>query len=90
MCSILHIMDTIAIGKMITQKRREQRLTQQELAGYAMVSRRSLIDLEHGRNDTSVRRLLRVLMALGLQLDVITASDRPIEGQLRTFFTEAD
>lgn len=50
----------------------------------------TLIDLEHGRNDTSVRRLLRVLMALGLQLDLITASDRPIEGQLRMFFADDD
>nr|WP_229257108.1 helix-turn-helix domain-containing protein [Duganella lactea] len=83
-------MDAIKIGKIIAQKRHEKNLTQQELADYASVSRRSLIDLERGRNDTSVRRLLRVLGALGLQLHVLSVSPRPTEDQLREIFTDED
>lgn len=85
---MLHIMDTIEIGKAISQKRRKLRLTQQELADRASVSRRTLIELEHGRNDTSLRRLLRVLLSLGLQLDVRPVSCRPKEDQLREIFAE--
>jgi len=90
MCSILHIMDTVEIGKIIAQKRQEMRLTQQELADIASVSRRTLIELEHGRNDTSVRRLTRVLMSLGLQLELRPASHRPTEDRLREIFTDDD
>jgi transcriptional regulator with XRE-family HTH domain len=85
---MLHIMDTIEIGKIIMQRRQEMRLTQQELADIANVSRRTLIELEHGRNDTRVRRLTRVLMSLGLQLDLRPESPRPTEDQLREIFKD--
>lgn len=87
---MLNIMDTIEIGKIITRRRQEMRLTQQELADIANISRRTLIDLEHGRNDTSVRRLTRVLMSLGLQLDVRPDSPRPTEDRLREIFKDDD
>ena len=90
MCSMSHIVDTIEIGKTIAQKRRELRLTQQELADRAGVSRRTLIELEHGRNDISLRRMLRILLSLGLQLDVRPASGRPTEDQLREIFSDDD
>lgn len=88
MCSMLHIMDTIEIGNSISTKRKELRLTQQELADRASVSRRTLIDVEHGRNDLSVRRLLRIIHSLGMQLDLRLASGRPTEDQLREIFAE--
>lgn len=87
---MLHIMDPIEIGNRISTKRKELRLTQQELADRASVSRRTLIELEHGRNDLCVRRLLRILDSLGLQLDVRPASSRPTEDQLREIFAEED
>jgi hypothetical protein len=49
-----------------------------------------LIELEHGRNDLSVRRLLRHVHSVGLQLDLRPASNRPVEDQLREVFTEGD
>lgn len=87
---MLHTMDTIEIGKAILQKRQRLQLTQQQLADRASVSRRTLIELEHGRNDVSLRRLLRVLLSLGLQLDLREASSRPTEDQLREIFADDD
>lgn len=83
---MLHIMDTVEIGKIISQKRQQLRLTQQELADRASISRRTLIELEHGRNDIGLRKLLRILLSLGLQLDVRAASNRPTEDQLQEIF----
>jgi HTH-type transcriptional regulator / antitoxin HipB len=87
---MLHIMDTIDIGKAILRRRQQLKLTQQEVADRACVSRRTLIELEHGRNDLSVRRLLRILLSLGLQLDLRPASSRPTEDQLREIFVDDD
>jgi transcriptional regulator with XRE-family HTH domain len=87
---MLHIMDTIDIGKIVLAKRKELGLTQQQVADIAFVSRRTLIELEHGRNDIGVRSLLRIVMSLGLQFDVRPRASRPTEDQLREIFREDD
>lgn len=83
-------MDTVDIGKVISAKRKELQLTQQALAERAGVSRRTLIELEHGRNDLCIRRLLRVVASVGLELNVRPASKRPTEDQLSEIFSEED
>ncbi|MBA5640384.1 helix-turn-helix domain-containing protein [Duganella sp. LX20W] len=83
-------MDTVEIGKIVAAKRKELGLTQQSLADRADVSRRTLIELEHGRNDLCVRRLLRIVASIGLQIDVRPASGRPTEDQLHDIFRDEE
>lgn len=90
LCGMLHTMDATDIGKTITQKRKELLLTQQELADRSGVSRRTLIELEHGRNEIGLRKLLRILLSLGLQLDLRSTSTRPTEDKLREIFADDD
>ena len=89
MCNTLH-MHTDDIIAAILQERRARRMTQAELAERAGISRRALVDLESGKRDIGLRKLIRILDSLGLSLAVRGGADRPTEAQLRDMFREDD
>ncbi len=51
-------------------RRTDLRLTQEEVAGVAMVTPRLLGEVERGKQTTQLNGLLRILSALGLDLFV--------------------
>jgi y4mF family transcriptional regulator len=57
----------------VRRRRRELRLTQEEVAGVARTGPRFIGDLEAGKPTVQLAEVLRVLGALGLELEV---SDR--------------
>lgn len=86
----MHIMDVKLLGKLLTNRRRELGLTQQAVASLAKVGRRTLIELEAGEADIGLRRLLRILMVLSLDLELRLITERPSEDQLRDIFRDED
>jgi transcriptional regulator with XRE-family HTH domain len=69
------IFDIENLGSRIALLRKEQRLSQTELARQAGVSRAMISDLETGQiRDPGVRKVLRVLKALGMGLRIVRLS----------------
>ena len=58
------------IGSLVRQSRKDQRLTQLELANRVGVSRDWIIRLEQGKGGVELALVLRTLKALGLVLDI--------------------
>ena len=56
------------IGKLIRDIRKQQGVTQEELAGISGTGRRFISDVENGKNTTQTGKLLLVIKALGLNL----------------------
>lgn len=54
--------------KQLTVARKRSRLTQDELASLAGISRRPIYDLERGGSGVKIGTLIKVLHALGLEL----------------------
>jgi len=81
-------MDTKYFGSLLNTRRRELGLTQEQVAARADISRRTLIALEAGEADIGLRRLLRIVMVLGLDLELRPAASRPSEDQLRDIFRD--
>ncbi|AIK95857.1 type II toxin-antitoxin system Y4mF family antitoxin [Candidatus Odyssella acanthamoebae] len=63
------------IGKLIRQKRKEQELTQVELAGLSDVGSRFLVELEQGKATIEIGKALQVMRMLGLSLGPISKSE---------------
>ena len=55
-------------GKLIRTKRKEQELTQVELAGLSDVGNRFLVELEQGKPTIEIGKALHVLKMLGVNL----------------------
>lgn len=68
-----------AIGATIRSRRRELQLGQEELARKIGATRQWLIAIEKGKDTAEIGMVLRVLAALGLDLDVRTVSARAKE-----------
>lgn len=56
------------LGALIRNRRREQRLTQTQLADMADVSVVFVNEIEHGKPTAQIGRVLRVLQALGTDI----------------------
>jgi HTH-type transcriptional regulator / antitoxin HipB len=65
-----------SIGERIRAERRRQGLDQRTLAMVANVAVRSVHRVEHGEETVRLDVLLRILQALGLELDVHSRTDR--------------
>lgn len=63
------------VSELIQSRRKELGLTQIELADLADVSTRSLFELENGSNSMSLKRVLRILEALGLKIRIEVAKN---------------
>lgn len=56
------------IGKLIRDTRKQQGLSQEDLAGISGTGRRFISDIENGKNNIQLGKLLLVIAALGLGL----------------------
>jgi transcriptional regulator with XRE-family HTH domain len=70
------MLGNVELGKIIKQKRREKRYTQIELGNQIGVSNTYISDIEVGRNNPSLKTLLKLLDTLNMELQII---DKPIE-----------
>lgn len=64
------IKDTKSLGLLIRQERKQQGLTQEELAGVIGVGVRFLRELEAGKESCQIGRAMQVLAGLGLLVSV--------------------
>lgn len=60
------------LGILVRERRADLRLTQEELAGAALVTPRLLGEVERGKKTAQLDGVLRILAALGLDLFVKT------------------
>jgi transcriptional regulator with XRE-family HTH domain len=88
MRNMLHIMDAKTLGQTLTKKRVDMGFTQEALANIVQVSRRTIINLEAGNAEIGLRRLMKIASVLGLELTLVSASERPTEENLRSIFLE--
>lgn len=61
---------TVELGELVRKIRKEQGLTQLDVAGLAGLSNRFVIDLERGKETLQIKKVLDVLSLLGLELTV--------------------
>lgn len=62
------LVSTAELGQLVRKTRKEQGLTQLDLAGLAGLSNRFVIDLERGKETLQIKKVLDVLGLLGLEL----------------------
>jgi transcriptional regulator with XRE-family HTH domain len=71
------MIDLVSIGRQVTERRKDLKLTQAELAKKGGISRATLDALENGRaGELGFSKVTRLLAALGLELTVQPASSR--------------
>lgn len=75
-----------ALGKRALEARKNRGLTQAQVAERARVSRRSVIDVENGREHVAVGIYARVLASLGMDLHTAVAR-RPTLDEVRARFS---
>jgi len=56
------------LGKVIKQTRKDQKLTQLDLAALSNVGVRFIVDLEKGKNTSEIGKALNVIRMLGITL----------------------
>ena len=66
----MNITDTKKLGAYIKNARKEQHLTQADLAIAANVGVRFLVDLENGKETAQIGKVINVCRALGITIDV--------------------
>ncbi len=72
------------IGKHIRQERKKRKMSQAKLAGLLGMSRTTIGQIENGTiQDIGIRKLLRILEVLDLELRVRMAGARPTLDELR-------
>lgn len=54
------------IANLVRKARKEQGITQEELAGVAGTGRRFIYDIENGKDSVQIGKLLSVIQVLGL------------------------
>ena len=67
----IKITNSKALGAEIRFSRKQQELTQMELSRLAHTGVRFISDLENGKPDVSLSKLLSVVYALGLELRIV-------------------
>lgn len=67
----IKITNSKALGAEIRFSRKQQELTQTELSRLANTGVRFISDLENGKPDVSLSKLLSVVYALGLELRIV-------------------
>lgn len=66
----VEVQDPLTLGRLIQNRREAVGLTQAELAGYANVGRRFLLEVEAGKPTAQIGKVMSVLTALGLRVQV--------------------
>jgi HTH-type transcriptional regulator/antitoxin HipB len=62
------VTNSAKLGELVREVRKEQGLTQLDLAGLAGLSNRFIIDLERGKETLQMQKALDVLALLGVEL----------------------
>ena len=63
------ITDTNSLAALIRKTRKEQNLTQTQLAAVCGVGLRFIVDLEKGKETCQLGKALKVILLLGIELD---------------------
>lgn len=72
------------IGREIRQARKQRRMSQADLAGLLAMSRTTIGQIENGTvQEVGVRKLIRILEVLGLELRVRQAGRPPTLDEIR-------
>jgi y4mF family transcriptional regulator len=66
----MKIKSTRDIGQYIRKIRKKQEITQIELAGLSNVGNRFIVDLEKGKPTCEIEKVLNVLNALGIHIEL--------------------
>ncbi len=72
----MNITDTKQLGTYIKNARKEQHLTQADLAIAANVGVRFLVDLENGKETAQIGKVIKVCRALGITLDAKSPNEK--------------
>lgn len=64
------VISTSELGTLAREARKEQGLTQEDLAGICGTGRRFISDFESGKESSQIGKVLHVLSALGLSFTV--------------------
>lgn len=64
------ITSTEDIGNLVKATRKKQKLTQVQLAQLSNVGTRFLSDLENGKSTCEIEKVLKIMLNLGLKLEV--------------------
>ncbi len=70
------IRDCVALGRKVRELRREQGVTQAQLAGLANTGIRFISDLENGKATCQIGKVLRVIETLGFDMCIRNPYDR--------------
>jgi len=65
------ITDAKSLGALIKQVRKSQGLTQEQLAAACGLGRRFVVELERGKPTSHIGKIMQVLSALGLTLNLV-------------------
>lgn len=71
----MKIVSSTQIAGLIRARRKELGITQAELSDLAGVSTRSIFELENGNNSMTLKRVLAILEALGLSIQLGVADN---------------
>lgn len=71
----LTIVDAATLGRALRERRRQDGLTLAEAAGLINVGIRFLSELENGKATVRLDKVMRVVAAMGLQLQLVPAAD---------------
>ena len=83
-CIVYDASMMFGIGEHIRQERKKRKLSQAKLGELLGMSRTTIGQIENGTiQDVGVRKLIRILEILDLELRVRIASDRPTLDELR-------
>jgi HTH-type transcriptional regulator/antitoxin HipB len=78
------------LGKVLSQRRHELGLTQEELADLSGVSLRLIHELEHNKVSVRLDNLLRVINALGFHLELARGATHGIVTKSANSSSESD
>lgn len=70
------VTDVSQIGQLIKKERKRQKILQQDLADLSGVSWHFLSNLENGKATVELQKVLLVLNALGIEMELITRENR--------------
>lgn len=83
-------MSAINLHQTIRDRRKEQGLSQADVADAARVARETYSRFEGGKHDIGLRRLMRICEALGLDLIARPGAGRPTVDDLDALFGEGN
>jgi y4mF family transcriptional regulator len=66
----MNVKNVKELAKIIRQTRKEQKLTQAQLAAASGVGVRFIVDLENGKETCQIAKTIRIVKMLGLNIEI--------------------